>query len=441
MASRYWVGGSADWDGTAGSKWAATSGGAGIQAVPTESDDVFFDAASGAVTVTLAGTNDSRDRIFTGFTGTITGSGAQNIAGSLLLVAGMTYTPNGAVAFKGTSKTITSAGKTLSSSGTVEIETGSYSLVDALITAGDLKLTAGTFDANNQNVTAANFISNNSNVRTLTMGSGTFTLTGTGTVWDFGTVTNLTFNANTSTIKLTSNSASNKTFVGNGRTFNNYWNDTAGAGVVIITGSNTFNNFKVSAGRTQHFEAGTTTTFATLTDGGSIVINSSSAATHTLSCPSGTVAVTGATITYSIAGGGATFNATNSTNGGNNTGWNFLNSPPTVTTQAVTNITNSTATGNGNVTSAGDATVTERGIVWATSPLPTTSDNKSTSPGTVGAFSVPITGISIGITYYARAYAISSFGTSYGNEVSFSKPLWNSPNKSSTSWASPNKST
>ena len=29
MADRYWVGGTAAWDGTAGTKWALTSGGAG----------------------------------------------------------------------------------------------------------------------------------------------------------------------------------------------------------------------------------------------------------------------------------------------------------------------------------------------------------------------------------------------------------------------------
>jgi len=47
MANRFWVGGDADWDATAGTKWALTSGGAGGQAVPTAADDVFFDANDG----------------------------------------------------------------------------------------------------------------------------------------------------------------------------------------------------------------------------------------------------------------------------------------------------------------------------------------------------------------------------------------------------------
>ena len=43
MAARYWVGGTDNWDGTAGNKWATTSGGAGGAALPVAADDVFID--------------------------------------------------------------------------------------------------------------------------------------------------------------------------------------------------------------------------------------------------------------------------------------------------------------------------------------------------------------------------------------------------------------
>ena len=56
MADRYWVGGTATWDATVGTKWSTTSGGAGGASVPTSADNVFFDANSGAVTVTVSGT-------------------------------------------------------------------------------------------------------------------------------------------------------------------------------------------------------------------------------------------------------------------------------------------------------------------------------------------------------------------------------------------------
>lgn len=96
---------------------------------------------------------------------------------------------------------------------------------------------------------------------------------------------------------------------------------------------------------------------------------------------------------------------------------------PTVTTQAVTNITGTTATGNGTVTSDGGGTITERGVCWSTSLNPTTSDSKATAAGTTGAYSASITGLSNGTLYHVRAYAINGAGTSYGSDVTFTPYL------------------
>ena len=87
MASRYWVGGTATWDATVGTKWALTSGGAGGQTVPGASDDVFFDAASGAVTCTWSATSATVLSInCTGFTGTLaTGGNSKTLAGTTTL--------------------------------------------------------------------------------------------------------------------------------------------------------------------------------------------------------------------------------------------------------------------------------------------------------------------------------------------------------------------
>ncbi|NTW33192.1 MAG: VWA domain-containing protein, partial [Bacteroidetes bacterium] len=92
---------------------------------------------------------------------------------------------------------------------------------------------------------------------------------------------------------------------------------------------------------------------------------------------------------------------------------------PTVTTDAITNITSISATSGGNVTSNGGLTVTARGVCWSTSQNPTTI-NSHTSNGTgTGSFISNITGLTIGATYYVRAYATNTIGTSYGSEVSF----------------------
>lgn len=74
MALRYWVGGTANWDATAGTKWSLTSGGAGGQAVPTASDDVFFNASSGSGTVTITSNVVAKTINCAGFTGTIAGN-------------------------------------------------------------------------------------------------------------------------------------------------------------------------------------------------------------------------------------------------------------------------------------------------------------------------------------------------------------------------------
>jgi hypothetical protein len=93
--------------------------------------------------------------------------------------------------------------------------------------------------------------------------------------------------------------------------------------------------------------------------------------------------------------------------------------PPTVTTTAPA-AGQLSATGGGNVTNEGTASVTAKGVVWSTSPSPTTALSTKTNDGTgVGAYSSTLTPLLAGTLYYVRAYAISSVGTSYGSELSF----------------------
>ena len=92
---------------------------------------------------------------------------------------------------------------------------------------------------------------------------------------------------------------------------------------------------------------------------------------------------------------------------------------PTVVTSAVTQITETTAVVGGNVTNDGGAAVTERGICVATVSNPTTSNAKVTAGSGTGSFTCNLTGLQANTTYYVRAYAVNSKGTSYGVEVSF----------------------
>jgi hypothetical protein len=79
VANRYWVGGTATWDGTALLKWSTTSGGTGGATVPSTGDTVFIDANSGAITITLAINPVIQGLSFANFTGTFA-FGTQNIS-------------------------------------------------------------------------------------------------------------------------------------------------------------------------------------------------------------------------------------------------------------------------------------------------------------------------------------------------------------------------
>ena len=91
---------------------------------------------------------------------------------------------------------------------------------------------------------------------------------------------------------------------------------------------------------------------------------------------------------------------------------------PTLTTTTVSSITDTKAVSGGNITNGGD-TVIFRGVCWSTSPNPTIADYSLANGNGTGSFTVNLTGLKGGTTYYVRAYAINSAGTSYGNEVSF----------------------
>ena len=71
----------------------------------------------------------------------------------------------------------------------------------------------------------------------------------------------------------------------------------------------------------------------------------------------------------------------------------------------------------------GAGAVTARGVCWSTGQNPTITDNKTTDGTGSGAFSSSITRVNAETTYYVRAYATNSIGTSYGTQVSFSTKL------------------
>jgi len=95
---------------------------------------------------------------------------------------------------------------------------------------------------------------------------------------------------------------------------------------------------------------------------------------------------------------------------------------PSVSTKLVYDITKTEAECGGEILNVGASPITECGFCWSTSPNADTTDNRLSEDGSAiyyNLFSGDLAGLSKGTTYYLRAYAVNSFGISYGNEISF----------------------
>ena len=416
MADRYWVGGTASWDGTAGTKWATTSGGTGGASVPTTADDVFFDALSTGTCTIATGNTGAKSINCTGFTGTITGTAAITVAGSVTLVAGMTYTHTGTITFTGTG-TLTTAGKTFSAV-TVNGSGITLTLGDALnIQNRQLSILDGVFNTANYSVTAGTLVSQSSNTRTINLGSSTLTLALTAVV-TFSDTGTLTFNAGTSQINCSNASASVQGF---GKTFYNVSFTSTAVGTRSISGANTFNNLTLTAsaaGMSQLSINGNQTVNGTFTCAGSsatqrgFVRSDTIGTTRTLTC----AAVSADDCDFrdiTIAGAAAPISPTRGGDCGGNSGITF---PAAKTVYRVGTGTSWAAASWSNTSGgAGDNSTNF--------PLPQDTiviDNATTLTGTLSLFSFNIgtldcstrtTGITLNFNTVANRYGSLTIGS------------------------------
>lgn len=322
-ADRYWVGGTANWDATAGSKWAATSGAAGGQTVPTSADDCFFDANSntaGAITVTVTATANCNSLNFTGFTRTFTGSSQVNLAGSLTLATGMTHSYSGTYAFTSTAtgKTVTFAGKTHAGAMTFSGVGGGWTFQDAANISGALTITGGAVDTNGKAVTLGAAMSmTGASVRSLTMGVSTLSIVGAWTV----SGSNFTVSAASSTIT----SSANGLFTGGGQTYGTTtWSSMSST--VSIDGNTFYNlSFTASGSGALVFMSGNFTVNNLLTANGGSALNRLYIKSSTTGTPrtitTGSVSASYADFT-DITGAGSGWNISAITGGSGDCGGN-----------------------------------------------------------------------------------------------------------------------
>jgi hypothetical protein len=239
----YWnLAGTQNWSATA---WAPSSGGTpDINQFPLAQDTAVFDNTGSAGTVTIdvdwnIGTVNLSARS-TAMTLTLRGNVYKDWIGSSAVTSANAST---LIFLSRSSQTITSNGFVFECALTINAVTGIVTLADALTlgTTRNLTLTSGTFDAVTYNVTTGLVSIVAAGTKTLKMGSGTWSLTGIGTVWDVASASGVNFYKGSANIALVSTSTSARTFAGGGLSYNKLTiGGTTGTSTTTISGNNQF---------------------------------------------------------------------------------------------------------------------------------------------------------------------------------------------------------
>ena len=92
---------------------------------------------------------------------------------------------------------------------------------------------------------------------------------------------------------------------------------------------------------------------------------------------------------------------------------------PSVSTLSVDNVSYHGAYVTGRLFNSGIYWISDCGFCWSTAQNPTLVNNHLTAASDLGTFGLNLTGLDAGTTYYVRAYATNSAGTTYGEQLSF----------------------
>jgi len=255
----------------------------------TEANALNYNISAGSDIVSFGGaaTVAYKSINFTGFTGSLASTLSQIIIyGNLNISSGMTLTTSsGPLTFSattGTQQITTNGNTTIDRPFAQNGVGGTVQLQDNLILGSTrtYTLTNGTLSLVDKTLTTGLFSTSNSNARTISLGTGSIVVTGSGTSWDASTATNLSVTG-TGSISMTSGTA--KTFAGGGASYKTL--NQGGNGDLTLTGANTFENMTNTVQPcTVVFPASTTTSFynfsLTGTSGNLVLLRSSTSGTR-----------------------------------------------------------------------------------------------------------------------------------------------------------------
>jgi hypothetical protein len=263
MADRYWVGGTATWNNTAGTKWATTSGGSGGASIPTASDDVYFDANSGSGDIAI-GASNCLNLDTTGFTGRFVGGNTStpNIRGSLTVgSSNANWTKTGNMVFSPAAAayvTITDSSQRINGATPITITGGAGSTVaiDTDVFCGSIVLTSGE-------LFIPTFLTLSTNGTVTFTGAGNKTLT-LGVEATIGTNTTGTINTGSATnLSVVGPSLPDQAYIvsGGNLTFSGSTNTVTGSGVTFTAKQNFTSDGKTFPGILQLVPTNSTTVY------------------------------------------------------------------------------------------------------------------------------------------------------------------------------------
>ena len=349
----YWVGNSGNW--SSGSHWALTSGGASSGCVPSDSDNVYFDAnsfsSSSTVTVDIGAHCKNMDWTGSKKSPTFYQSDDITINGSLTFIKSMSFTNSSYywVYFNASSSgnTITSASQNFIYVGFTG--TGSWGLLDSLSTNasyyGSISFESGTLTTNGYHLRTYS-INIGGGTGQLNLGSSRVI---TGSLYEYKVASHTyKFKADSSTFRFFGMLANiytddNLTFYNvifvNSNANKSYYENVSSNGKLTFNKlvfhgngnldcSNTFDTLYFNAGKNYEIQAGSTQTidsqfYATGTCYYTNIFSSSAGTYATFKKAKDTINISYVNMSDMHANGGAIFYANKSNNLGNNTGWSF----------------------------------------------------------------------------------------------------------------------
>ncbi len=329
----FWVNGSGNWSDFA-NHWQNDLG-AFYNRLPSDTDNVFFNAASFTATGQTVNIDVpvARCKSMIWSNATFSPTLTQSVVNDSLMIFGsLVFNPNMTNNYTANFVLATPDNDTIRTNGILFVsdvffnQLGGYQLKDNFTVNGTIHIQRGTLRTNDFTLTAHNFNLNYFNFRELKLGTSTINITEAGiNAWN-ADETNLTLEPENATFNFTYNGNDTVHF-SSGGIFYTYNVVNFSNAKIFVSRSANFNSLNISPGATLIIKSDNIITSNALSISGTcalpIFIRATENIRANIEIPSGTINGTYLYLKDINATGGAIFNASNTVDEGNNLGWNI----------------------------------------------------------------------------------------------------------------------